>query len=234
MIAGPPAPPADARRRDGLGGRRQHRLGRLGRRAAGGPALGGRAARARPPTGSAASSPRSPTPTSCSGRLPARRAARRAASASTRRPPRRRRGRPGATSSAWACEECAEGIITVAVQEMVRALRLVSVERGEDPREATLIAFGGAGPLHACPVADELGVRARGGAARRRRARGARAGDGRRAARLRPDGAGAGRRPARAGRRLLRPLRARAEREIPGAALSARPPTAATPARATP
>lgn len=55
--------------------------------------------------------------------------------------------------------ECAEGIITVAVQEMVRALRLVSVERGEDPREATLIAFGGAGPLHACPVADELGVR---------------------------------------------------------------------------
>ena len=56
-------------------------------------------------------------------------------------------------------EECAEGIITVAVQEMVRALRLVSVERGEDPREATLIAFGGAGPLHACPVADELGIR---------------------------------------------------------------------------
>jgi N-methylhydantoinase A len=56
-------------------------------------------------------------------------------------------------------EECAEGILTVAVQEMVRALRRVSVERGEDPREATLIAFGGAGPLHACPVADELGVR---------------------------------------------------------------------------
>ena len=56
-------------------------------------------------------------------------------------------------------EECAEGIVTVAVQEMVRALRRVSVERGEDPREAVLIAFGGAGPLHACPVADELGIR---------------------------------------------------------------------------
>lgn len=56
-------------------------------------------------------------------------------------------------------EECAEGILTVAVQEMVRALRLVSVERGEDARQATLIAFGGAGPLHACAVADELGVR---------------------------------------------------------------------------
>ena len=56
-------------------------------------------------------------------------------------------------------EECAEGILAVAVQEMVRALRRVSVERGEDPREAALIAFGGAGPLHACAVADELGVR---------------------------------------------------------------------------
>jgi N-methylhydantoinase A len=56
-------------------------------------------------------------------------------------------------------DDCAEGIIAVSVQEMTRALRRVSVERGEDPREAALIAFGGAGPLHACPVADELGVR---------------------------------------------------------------------------
>ena len=55
-------------------------------------------------------------------------------------------------------EDCAEGILTVAVQEMVRALRLVSVERGVDAREATLIAFGGAGPLHACQVAEELGI----------------------------------------------------------------------------
>jgi N-methylhydantoinase A len=55
-------------------------------------------------------------------------------------------------------EACAEGIVTVAVQEMVRALRLVSVERGIDPRGTTLIAFGGAGPLHACAVAAELGV----------------------------------------------------------------------------
>ena len=45
VIAGPPAAPADARRRDRLGRRRQHRLGRLGRRPARGPALGGRAAR---------------------------------------------------------------------------------------------------------------------------------------------------------------------------------------------
>ncbi len=57
-----------------------------------------------------------------------------------------------------AVEECARGILTVAVQEMVRALRRVSVERGVDPRDATLVAFGGAGPLHACQVADELGI----------------------------------------------------------------------------
>jgi N-methylhydantoinase A len=56
-------------------------------------------------------------------------------------------------------ERCAEGIVAVAVHEMVRALRLVSVERGVDPRETALIAFGGAGPLHACQVADELGIR---------------------------------------------------------------------------
>jgi N-methylhydantoinase A len=42
--------------------------------------------------------------------------------------------------------------------EMLRALRLVSVERGHDPRELALVAFGGAGPLHACALAEELGM----------------------------------------------------------------------------
>jgi N-methylhydantoinase A len=42
---------------------------------------------------------------------------------------------------------------------MLRALRVVSVERGHDPREFALVAFGGAGPLHACALADELGIR---------------------------------------------------------------------------
>jgi N-methylhydantoinase A len=42
---------------------------------------------------------------------------------------------------------------------MLRALRLVSVERGHDPRDFALVAFGGAGPLHACELADELGIR---------------------------------------------------------------------------
>ena len=41
---------------------------------------------------------------------------------------------------------------------MLRALRLVSVERGLDPREFALVAFGGAGPLHACALAEELGI----------------------------------------------------------------------------
>ncbi len=56
-------------------------------------------------------------------------------------------------------EACASGIIRVANEEMVRALRRVSVERGVDPRNAALLAFGGAGPLHAADVSDALGVR---------------------------------------------------------------------------
>ena len=129
-------------------------------------------------------------------------------------------------------EACAEGILEVAVQEMVRALRLVSVERGEDPREAALIAFGGAGPLHACAVADELGVRRV----------------------VAPPAAGvlAALGLVMAGERrdyvqtvlarvdagddlaaLLAPLAERARAELPGAARCAPRPTAATSARAT-
>jgi N-methylhydantoinase A/oxoprolinase/acetone carboxylase beta subunit len=51
-------------------------------------------------------------------------------------------------------------VIAVANEEMVRAIRVVSVEQGHDPRELELVAFGGAGPLHACDVADLLGMRA--------------------------------------------------------------------------
>lgn len=54
-------------------------------------------------------------------------------------------------------EEAAEGIIRVANQEMLRALRVVTVERGVDPREYDLVAFGGAGGLHAAELARELG-----------------------------------------------------------------------------
>ncbi|HEV8249431.1 MAG TPA: hydantoinase/oxoprolinase family protein [Gaiellaceae bacterium] len=48
--------------------------------------------------------------------------------------------------------------VQVVNAEMLRALRVVSVERGYDPRDFALVAFGGAGPLHACGLADELGV----------------------------------------------------------------------------
>lgn len=51
---------------------------------------------------------------------------------------------------------CAEGIVRVANAEMVRALRVMTVERGVDPRRFALLAFGGAGPLHACALAEEL------------------------------------------------------------------------------
>jgi N-methylhydantoinase A len=48
--------------------------------------------------------------------------------------------------------------VEVVNAEMLRALRLVSVERGHDPRELALVAYGGAGPLHACALAEELGI----------------------------------------------------------------------------
>src|SRR5918994_2945011 len=52
----------------------------------------------------------------------------------------------------------AEGIVRVANQEMTRALRVVTVERGVDPREYALLPFGGAGPLHSAAIAAELGI----------------------------------------------------------------------------
>jgi len=54
---------------------------------------------------------------------------------------------------------CAEGIVRVANAEMVRALRVMTVQQGIDPRRFALLAFGGAGPLHAAAIADELGMR---------------------------------------------------------------------------
>lgn len=53
----------------------------------------------------------------------------------------------------------AYGITQVANATMMRALRAVSTERGRDPREFTLIAFGGAGPIHALALAESLGIR---------------------------------------------------------------------------
>ncbi|HEX4734590.1 MAG TPA: hydantoinase/oxoprolinase family protein, partial [Thermoleophilaceae bacterium] len=55
-------------------------------------------------------------------------------------------------------EETAAGIVRVASAEMARAVRVVTVERGIDPRGLALVPFGGAGPLHAAAIADELGM----------------------------------------------------------------------------
>jgi N-methylhydantoinase A len=55
-------------------------------------------------------------------------------------------------------ERAAHGVISIVVSNMVRALRTVSIERGRDPRGATLLAFGGAGPLHAADVARNIGI----------------------------------------------------------------------------
>ena len=55
-------------------------------------------------------------------------------------------------------EEAALGIIRVVNANMERAIRTISLERGYDPREFTLVPFGGAGPMHSCDLAQELGI----------------------------------------------------------------------------
>ncbi len=56
-------------------------------------------------------------------------------------------------------EGAANGVIRLVNNNMARAISIVSSERGRDPREFTMIAFGGAGPVHACDLAEELGIR---------------------------------------------------------------------------
>ncbi|HWI94880.1 MAG TPA: hydantoinase/oxoprolinase family protein [Solirubrobacterales bacterium] len=63
-----------------------------------------------------------------------------------------------ASSLGLTAVETAEGIVRVANQEMVRALRVVTVERGIDPRRFALLPSGGAGPMHAAEIAAELEI----------------------------------------------------------------------------
>ena len=56
-------------------------------------------------------------------------------------------------------DKTADRILRIVNSNMSKALRLVSVERGRDPREYSLIAFGGAGPVHACDLAEELEIK---------------------------------------------------------------------------
>ncbi|TMJ98313.1 MAG: hydantoinase/oxoprolinase family protein [Actinobacteria bacterium] len=55
-------------------------------------------------------------------------------------------------------EEAAAAVVRIADATMVRALRVISIARGHDPRRFALVAFGGAGPMHACSIAEELGI----------------------------------------------------------------------------
>lgn len=64
-----------------------------------------------------------------------------------------------ATPAGLSVPDAAHGIHLIANSNMVRAIRSVSVERGRDPADFTLIAFGGAGPIHAAGVAAELNIR---------------------------------------------------------------------------
>src|SRR5262249_37014822 len=53
----------------------------------------------------------------------------------------------------------ADGVVRLAVATMAGAVRKISIERGHDPRLFVLVAMGGAGPMHAALVAEELGIR---------------------------------------------------------------------------
>lgn len=60
--------------------------------------------------------------------------------------------------SRWSVPKLAEGIVRVVNANMEKAIRLVSIEKGYDPRDFTLVAFGGAGALHACELAGALEI----------------------------------------------------------------------------
>ena len=108
------------------------------------PAQRGLGARARPATARAARIRRSPTPTSCSA-VSTRRTSSAARARSTSRARREAIASRIAEPLGMTLEDAAFGIIAIAEAHMADAIRLVSVERGLDPRDFTLVAFGGAG-----------------------------------------------------------------------------------------
>jgi len=59
---------------------------------------------------------------------------------------------------AMSAEELAEGIVRIAVARMSSAIREISIQRGHDPRDFTMVAFGGAGPMHALALAEDIGI----------------------------------------------------------------------------
>jgi len=65
---------------------------------------------------------------------------------------------PIAAAAGISVEAMAEGVVRLAVAKMASAVYEISVARGYDPRDFALLCYGGAGPLHACLVADEVGI----------------------------------------------------------------------------
>ena len=65
---------------------------------------------------------------------------------------------PIASALSLSVSAAAEGVLRVAMENVAAGIRTVSVKRGRDPREYSLVAFGGAGPLHACYLAEWLGM----------------------------------------------------------------------------
>ncbi len=59
---------------------------------------------------------------------------------------------------AASAEQAADGIVCIANEHMAQALRVISVQRGFDPREFVLVSFGGAGGMHVCALAEALGI----------------------------------------------------------------------------
>lgn len=70
----------------------------------------------------------------------------------------RGRARNALRTPQFSVERFAEGIIELTNSHMVQALRRISVEQGHDPRDFTLVSYGGAGPLHACELARALQI----------------------------------------------------------------------------
>ena len=149
---------AGDRHRRGRRGRRQHRAPRCGRRAARRPRQRRRRARARvlrPRRHDAHGHRRQRDPR-----------AHQSARARRRRPARsgrelaeaRAAGRSRGAAAASRCEDAAWGVHRVANATMARALRAVSTERGRDPRDLAMLAFGGNGPVHAATLARLLDI----------------------------------------------------------------------------
>ena len=165
----PSDPRAGDRSGRGVGRRRLDRLGRPRRRAARRPEERRRRARARCATAAAAPSRPSPTAICCSAISTRARCSPATCRSITRRPKppsRKRLAEPLGVDVRTA----AAAVIDVVNHAMAEALKIVSVQRGHDPREFVLAAFGGAGPLHAAALAERARHR-RGASARRSPAR---------------------------------------------------------------